>query len=303
MSVQRYTSESGKVRYRARVKSHGREVATRVFDRKRDADAWEADQRLRLQRGDWFDPRRGRVALGIVAVEWQESRRTVKRNTQIADSVAWKQHIEPRFGALPVASITSADVSNWVGRLVAQGCKPSTASRYLAAFRSLLQYCVADGRVMLNVAASVRAPTAGHVRREGEFLTVDELDGLVDACTGKYAEVVRVLALTGLRWGELAGLQVGDRIRIPGHGLRLQRAILASGNKGDLFEDTLKNKRARTVPLIEDLVPVFDEWSLGKSSEDWLFGAPRGGPLGESNWKRSVAWAQGTKAIGMPRQR
>lgn len=130
-----------------------------------------------------------------------------------------------------------------------------------------------------------------------------ELDGLVDACTGRYAELVRVLALTGLRWGELAGLQVGDRIRIPGHGLRLQRAILASGNKGDLFEDTLKNKRARTVPLIDDLVPVFEEWSLSKSPEDWLFGAPRGGPLGESNWKRSVGWAQATKAIGKPRLR
>ena len=33
MGVQRYTFFSGAVRYRARVKSHGREVATRVFER------------------------------------------------------------------------------------------------------------------------------------------------------------------------------------------------------------------------------------------------------------------------------
>ena len=33
MGVQRYTLSSGAVRYRARVKSHGREVATRVFER------------------------------------------------------------------------------------------------------------------------------------------------------------------------------------------------------------------------------------------------------------------------------
>jgi hypothetical protein len=37
MGVQRYTLPSGAVRYRARVKSHGREVAARVFDRKADA--------------------------------------------------------------------------------------------------------------------------------------------------------------------------------------------------------------------------------------------------------------------------
>lgn len=59
MSVQRYTTASGKVRYRARVKSHGREVATRVFERKSDAVAWEQDQSRRLRTGEWFDPRRG----------------------------------------------------------------------------------------------------------------------------------------------------------------------------------------------------------------------------------------------------
>ena len=33
MSIQRYTTASGAARYRARVKSHGRVVASRVFQR------------------------------------------------------------------------------------------------------------------------------------------------------------------------------------------------------------------------------------------------------------------------------
>jgi hypothetical protein len=56
MGVQRYTLPSGAVRYRARVKSHGRYVATRVFERRADATAWEQDQRRRLRLGDWTDP-------------------------------------------------------------------------------------------------------------------------------------------------------------------------------------------------------------------------------------------------------
>ena len=60
MSVQRYTGTSGRDRYRARVKSHGREIATRVFDRKNDAVAWDQDQTRRLRIGEWVDPRRGR---------------------------------------------------------------------------------------------------------------------------------------------------------------------------------------------------------------------------------------------------
>lgn len=70
MSVQRY-SRAGKVRYRARVKWHGREVATRVFDRKQDAVAWEQDPSRDLRGGDWLDPRRVRITVAALAPEWR----------------------------------------------------------------------------------------------------------------------------------------------------------------------------------------------------------------------------------------
>ena len=108
------------------------------------------------------------------------------------------------------------------------------------------------------------------------------------------------MALAGLRWGELAGLRVGDRVWAPGSGLRLQRAVLASGGGGALYVDTLKNKRARTVPLVDELVPIVDRWSAGKAPDAWLFDAPKGGPLRESNWKRSVGWSAATAAAGVP---
>ena len=41
--------------------------------------------------------------------------------------------------------------------------------------------------------------------------TPDEVVALAQACRGPYAELIYVLAMQGLRWGELAGLQVGDR--------------------------------------------------------------------------------------------
>jgi integrase len=94
---------------------------------------------------------------------------------------------------------------------------------------------------------------------------------LAQACLGPYAELVYVLAMQGLRWGELAGLQVGDRVLVPGPGLRLSRAVLASNGGGELYVDTLKNKRARTVPLVPVVVPIVDRWSAGKSPGEWLF--------------------------------
>lgn len=299
MSIQRYT-KNGKVRYRARVKSHGREVTTRVFDRKKDAEIWEQEQTRKLRLGEWIDPKRGRVSLSAVADEWFKSRSSMKRKTRRAESAAWRNHIEPRFGNWPVASITTAEVAAWAGALVAAGCAPSTAARYLSTLRSILQYAVEDRRIAVNVAAAVSPPSGSQSRREGQFLTKAQLVSLAKACKGRHAELVLVLGLGGLRWGELAGLQVGDLVSVPGRGLRLQRAVLADSKTGELYVDTLKGKRARTVPLVADVVPIIDRWSTDKESGDWLFPAPQGGPMSESNWKRSVDWTTAIAAIGFP---
>jgi integrase len=54
------------------------------------------------------------------------------------------------------------------------------------------------------------------------------------------------------------------------------------------------------VPLVLELVPIVDRWGAGKSPDAWLFDAPEGGPLRESNWKRSVGWSEATTAVGVP---
>lgn len=51
-------------------------------------------------------------------------------------------------------------------------------------------------------------------------------------------------------------------------------AVLGSEGGGALDVDTLKNHRARTVPLVAELVPIVDRWSAGKEPEAWLFAAP-----------------------------
>jgi integrase len=298
MSVQKI-ERAGKARYRARVKWHGREVATRVFDRKRDADGWHDEQLQRLRSGEWVDPRRGRVTLDSFVEDWFTSRETLKRKTREADRSAWENHIKRKFGKAPVASISKGQIETWVGSLAASRSQ-ATAARYLASLRSLLQYAVSDGLITRNPAADVKVSNSRKTRREGQFLTSEELDLLQARCTGEYAELVLVLGLCGLRFGELAGLRVGDRVLVPGSGLRLQRAVLASSATGELYEDTLKGSQSRTVPLPASVEPVVARWAAGKTSSDWLFSAPHGGPLSESNWKRAVGWVEAKKSIGRP---
>jgi integrase len=64
-----------------------------------------------------------------------------------------------------------------------------------------------DGRLIRNPAAGVRLPRAVVARQR--FFTAAEVAALADA-SGRYRELVYVLAYCGLRLGEAAGLRVGD---------------------------------------------------------------------------------------------
>jgi integrase len=164
-----------------------------------------------------------------------------------------------------------------MGDVMARGLARLAVTRALATLRSLLAFAVADGRVAVNAAAIARAPTGG------QLLSLSELAALATACNGPYGDLIMVLGLEGLRWGEVAGPQVGDRVSVPGLGLRLSRTVLASNSGGALYVDSLKSRRARTVPLIAAVVPIVERWAAGKSPSEWMFHAPAGGPLREPN--------------------
>lgn len=158
---------------------------------------------------------------------------------------------------------------------------------------------IADDRLTRNVAATAKVPV-GDIVREGQILTEDEVHALADACRGRYGELVVVLAYEGFRWGELAGLQVGDLIDVPGRGVRIQRTVLAALGAGELFIDTAKNHKARTVPLTANVAEIVDRWSAGKRPHDWLFGTATGTALNEGNWKRQIGWRAAKEKIGRP---
>ena len=104
MSVQRLVTQGGRVSYRARVKSHGREVATKCFERRADAVAWVSDQTRRIRTGDWVDPRRGRISMGLVADGWLDTRASVKRRTRETDLATWANYVQPTFGNRAIAA-------------------------------------------------------------------------------------------------------------------------------------------------------------------------------------------------------
>jgi integrase len=192
------------------------------------------------------------------------------------------KHIEPTWGRVPLAEVTPADVAAWLGRLSASGLAPATV-RYIHRVLSLaLAYAVLDGRLSRNPAEGVPLPRAK--ARPKRFLTHAEVDRLATGC-GRYSTLIYVLAYCGLRWGEVAALQVGD-LDLMRRRITVHRAMAEVAGKA--IVGTPKDHEQRDVPVPAFLVDELAQLVAGRAQDALVFPAPGGGFLRNGNFRRNV---------------
>jgi integrase len=115
------------------------------------------------------------------------------------------------------------------------------------------------------------------------YLSHAQVAALADA-VDRQPEVVRFLAYTGLRWGEMAALGVQDfdmlRRRV-----NVSRSVTESGG---LVWSTPKTWERRSVPFPAVLTDELAALMVGKGRDDLVFTDLRGGVLRNSNWRARV---------------
>ncbi|WP_106849476.1 tyrosine-type recombinase/integrase [Blastococcus sp. Marseille-P5729] len=159
------------------------------------------------------------------------------------------------WSEVPVASINRDDVLAWVQERREAGVGTATISKALSLFRSTWAEAATRGLVTKSdpaMGVSVRKPR----HTVGRHLSEKEFGRLVRAAsTADFRLQLLLTGVLGLRWGELAGLNVGD-IDL-NQGVVMVRRSLARGG-GRYVEKSPKTKAsARTVPLpasMSDLV-------------------------------------------------
>lgn len=182
----------------------------------------------------------------VLAREWHAqhaSRWTKVHAEQVLDSLV--DHIFPNLGAKPVDSITPKMVLDVLREIEARPAI-ETAHRVRQRMSAVFVFAIASGRGSADPAAIVKPAMAPVVR--GRQPAVVELDGIRKVL--KDAEAIpahpgtrlamRLLALTGLRPGELRGAMVGEF-------------------EGDLWRvpaDRMKMKREHVVPLSTQAMAV-----------------------------------------------
>lgn len=285
--------------WRVRVKYRGVVVADRTFERKGDAVRWESEQKRLLTSGEFVSPAAGRITVGELADEYRDARKgQVSVRAWESDESALRVHVVPAWGRLPISAVSPVQVERLLTDL-AVSRSVRTAARVRTTVRGFFGYAVRTRRLQVSPAASVPLPrpdsTGGKVTEIDPFSVAELLEVVAQQreFAGRYADVTLVLALTGVRLGELRGLRVRDVVDVPYPALVVKRSVPQSGRTGAVIErSTTKAGRSRVVPLTDRVRPVVESWAAGREPADLLFPAPGGGFLHAQNWRRSVRWEQ-----------
>jgi integrase len=259
--------------YRVRYRGPDRKERSKQFTLKRDADAWLTEQKARMAAGTWTDPALARITVAAWSARWLDGQAHLKPSTRARYAGLLRTHVIPVWGTVPLSAVTHADVASWAAGLTAAGSAPSTVRQAHRVLALMLGLAVRDGRLARNVADGIPLPRAR--RAEPRFLTREEVERLATAAEGE-SDVIRFLALTGLRFGEAAAMRVG-RVNLLRRRVEVVEAV-AEVN-GLLEWGTPKTHQRRSVPLADSLQEPLAARCAGKGPNDLLLTAPRGGPL------------------------
>jgi integrase len=249
---------------------------------KRDAERWVVTNESARAKGDWIDPDRGRLTVAEWAPVWFATKATLKPKSRLDYDSVLRTQVLPRWGSVPLNRIAHADVVAWVAEL-SRVLGPSRTRKALYVLSQCLRLAIRDGRLARDPTVGIKRPSQRRGRQR--FLTHAEVDKLAAECASPYDLFVLVVAYTGLRFGEAAGLRVGD-VDLDRGRLRVEVSLVEV--LGQLEETDPKSHRGRTVPVPRFLRDRLAGRIEGRRAEDRLFTTPNGHSLRNSNFRHQV---------------
>jgi len=275
-------------KWRARYYDESGKQHARHFARKTDAQDWLNSVTASVVRGDYVDPRVGRMTLRQYAKGWEASQVGRDNTARITDN-ALRVHILPVLGDRAVASLRKSDVQGLVKQL-ADTLAPRTVRNVYDVLNRVLAAAVDDRVIAHSPCKRIALPTLD----DDEVVppTPEQIVALVDSVDGRYRSLVVLLAGSGLRIGEALGLNVSD-VDFLRRTVRVERQRLQDNSVGPVKT----TKSNRTVPLGRIVVDELAAHLAEYPSDGPLFATETGQPLTYRQWK--YVWADAKAAAGV----
>jgi len=186
------------------------------------------------------------MTLGAYALRWFE-----QKAKEIAASTARKymndleRHLLPALGRMRLDELRPSHVRAMFSK---DQAAPNTKLNRLRLLRSIAKDAVADRLITWDFTARVTVSVPDvYTEDEPNVLTAEQLGQVLDAFGENWLDALHVLAFTGMRWCEVAGLRWDD--------LDLDQGVLKirRGNVKGILGPPKTKKSRRTVGLTADL--------------------------------------------------
>lgn len=270
------------MRWRATYVDDAGQERSKAFARKVDAQIWlDNEITPQLAMGTYVTPEAGRITVGVVYASWSQAQGHISPKTAATRRSAWASRVEARWSDVAVVDVKTSAVRAWVSKMATEGVGIPTIENAFGLLRQVLGAAVEDRRVPRNPCEGVKLPKRQHADRG--YLSHSQVAALA-AAVERQGEVVRFLAYTGLRWGEMAALRVQDfdmlRRRV-----NVSRSVTESGG---LVWSTPKTWERRSVPFPATLADELAALMVGKDRDALVFTDQRRSVLRNSNWRARV---------------
>lgn len=271
---------------------------SKTFRTRKLADKWQAQALADIERGEFRDPKLGRMTVE----EWSQSWLASAHNLRPKSLRAYRHslsHILPVLGGLRLGRVTSEDIDAYLTARLATGTAPSSVHREYRAMVRLFNVAVQRGHLLRSPMVAISAPRVPP--SEMRFLDAAELerlaatiDRLVEPRPGEagdrrkgrrsqgpaYSSLILVAGWGGLRWGELAALR-SDRVDAEAGRVHVvEQADLT----GKILSAPKTRAGSRWVTLPAGVMPAVLGRVEASAGGGLLWGSARGGPLVHSNW-------------------
>jgi integrase len=210
--------------------------------------------------------------------------------------VVLQTHVLPYFGPGPLKSVEPTDVQAFISHPQARRLSASTIRHAYTLVSGTFAPAVDSGRIARTACRGVSLPR--QERKEMRFLSPIQIQSLAENIEPRYKTLVLTSAYTGLRFGELAALELRHLDMLRGS-LRVDQSL--SEVKGLLTVSAVKTTASRrTVALPKFLVDDLASHLSAYPSERFVFSSSQGDPLRRSNF-RGRYWLPAVRgSVGEP---
>jgi integrase len=294
-SVRQLPSGRWQARYRdAAGKTH---TALQTFATRPEAARFLAQVETDLARGEWTDPRAGRVSFAEWAGRWQATTTNLRPNTRALHGYLLRRFLLPAFADTPLADLDLMAVRSWLAGLEGAAVSPNTVAKAYRLLARIMDTAVAAGLIVRNPcsvkgAATERAP-------EMRVATVAQVAALAQAIHPRFRALVLVAAYAGLRWGELVGLRV-KRVDLLHQRITVAEQVTEIDGRFTWGPPkTEAGRRTVTLPAVTAAALAEHLATYSQPGPDGLvFTSTEGGLLRRSNFHRRV-WRPAIRAVGL----